>query len=1122
MQVLLDVLGLHPGAVEYYPLQADSLAHKYYELSLVDLQLAQDLLAQFPAASPIDLLRRFGYVGAEVPEVLNHVFRTRQTPLDGPLIDDRPLSESQWIRAYAGTRNYIQWLIDAARTGVAALQEEQGFDDDKKPTALLYLMLRHALQLCFHETGVRQKVAAGSLPEVMTQLREPAFVHVSAERPESESKYDVLFRPDLEITGSADLLLGDYIAGHVTTVDPNLGEQIAALERLSQLPTARLERVFAEHIDCCGYRLDAWKTGLLTQELERLSQTRNEQTPAGLFLGAFGWVEQLRPDRNKVLTPAQLPADLSEPVNRRDQAPLMRDAGSGGLIHAPSLNHATTAAVLRNGYLANNGRLAVNLSSRRVRLALGVLEGMRNGQSLGALLGYQFERHLHDNGPLTVRALVYPIRRAFPLAADQIASTQSENGDAREAIAAMNVVDGRKLIEQAEGAQNFVYPFGVTTLPPGDPAQQGALTTALAYIRDINDAVADLILAEGVHQAVLGNYDRSAGTLDAFAKGNYPPEPEVIRTPRTGIGLTHRTAIHLAPNPPAPADPTPLAAGEPSIEAWLTDRLPPPAEVGCTVSFTDRITDAETTRFITQEELGLFSSDLLYRGEVRGEAALTGLDERILSYLHATFAPRHDRDIRIRHTEHVNGAVTWFELQALLRSLRSLLIASRPLRPGDLMLTGEATRDVETNVSLPKARIQALRDDLSALLPSLGALATALGSAAVPIDDLIAQFVATLGRFAEYRLPHTGVGFAFEWRAGAYSALTGKVAARVKIWDERLVRFQHAIDDYDALPTATPEDKRLPAIRAAEILISTRLDPPTPLTAAAYRLALGDKRTTFETRRNALQQLVDVPRATLAELLEDAESQLPLTALDPDQVDFADEQAEAGRFRARMADAVSRLDQETRSRLEQVDALLARHDAAGAEDRVKLLQQAAKLLLGEDFQVVSRIVLPSGAATELANAWQHSTSGALTQYLRETAGHDFPLDDWLHGIARVRDKMHDVENAVLLSDAFRPADPASLTPLQLPYRSDEPWLALELPPGLEIEGEHVLYTAWFAESFAPATPICGLLVDDMDRGDPRIYGDHRHRLPLRPAQLRATAILAAGPAGVAQWRVVVG
>ena len=77
----------------------------------------------------------------------------------------------------------------------------------------------------------------------------------------------------------------------------------------------------------------------------------------------------------------------------------MTDPAGGGYIHAASIQHADTAAVLRAGYVANAGKdnpntLAVNLSSDRVRVALTLIEGIRNGQSLGALLGYQFERGL--------------------------------------------------------------------------------------------------------------------------------------------------------------------------------------------------------------------------------------------------------------------------------------------------------------------------------------------------------------------------------------------------------------------------------------------------------------------------------------------------------------------------------------------------------------------------------------------------------------------------------------------------------------------------------------------------------------------------------------------------------
>jgi hypothetical protein len=93
-------------------------------------------------------------------------------------------------------------------------------------------------------------------------------------------------------------------------------------------------------------------------------------------------------------------------------------------------------------------------------------------------------------------------------------------------------------------------------------------------------------------------------------------------------------------------------------------------------------------------------------------------------------------------------------------------------------------------------------------------------------------------------------------------------------------------------------------------------------------------------------------------------------------------------------------------------------------------------------------------------------------------GRDFPVDDWLHGVARVRDKMHHWENAVLLSEAFLATQPAELTPLQLPHGPGEPWLALEIPDGYTIDSDRLLYTAHFAEAFDKTKPVCGLLVDE--------------------------------------------
>ena len=98
--------------------------------------------------------------------------------------------------------------------------------------------------------------------------------------------------------------------------------------------------------------------------------------------------------------------------------PLMTDNTNGGYIHAPSTNHAVTAAVLRNGYLANAsesnpGSLAVNLSSERVRKALSIIEGMRSGQSLAALLGYQLERGIHDRHDVVIDEFIFDLEKRF-------------------------------------------------------------------------------------------------------------------------------------------------------------------------------------------------------------------------------------------------------------------------------------------------------------------------------------------------------------------------------------------------------------------------------------------------------------------------------------------------------------------------------------------------------------------------------------------------------------------------------------------------------------------------------------------------------------------------------------
>ena len=125
-----------------------------------------------------------------------------------------------------------------------------------------------------------------------------------------------------------------------------------------------------------------------------------------------------------------MPQALREPA----LGPLTEQPDAGGFIHGPSLNHAVTGAVLRNAYLTHadataRDRMAIDLSSARARLANGLLEGIRTGQPLGALLGYRFERGLKENhGDPSLAQYIPAFRDRYPLLADHI--TPDSEGEA--------------------------------------------------------------------------------------------------------------------------------------------------------------------------------------------------------------------------------------------------------------------------------------------------------------------------------------------------------------------------------------------------------------------------------------------------------------------------------------------------------------------------------------------------------------------------------------------------------------------------------------------------------------------------------------------------------------------
>ena len=157
-----------------------------------------------------------------------------------------------------------------------------------------------------------------------------------------------------------------------------------------------------------------------------------------------------------------------------------------------------------------------------------------------------------------------------------------------EALRASNVADGLGLRRRwragvaAARWDDTTIPFGnaAAGLPTLASPEGQAIDAELRALDDAVDALADLLVAESVHQLVQGNAQRAGATVDALSRGDaQAPDVEVVRTPRAGTAVTHRLLVLADPAAPAagwPTDATQVRAKvEPALEAWAAQRPRP-------------------------------------------------------------------------------------------------------------------------------------------------------------------------------------------------------------------------------------------------------------------------------------------------------------------------------------------------------------------------------------------------------------------------------------------------------------------------------------------------------------------------------------------------------------------
>ncbi|MDQ6830119.1 MAG: hypothetical protein M3081_14780, partial [Gemmatimonadota bacterium] len=523
-------------------------------------------------------------IGPEDPLIQFITFLAHTDSWRLPLVDRDPtvpLSERETIGTFDGKRNFLHWLSQASR---ADLVSESFIGGDGKsvsaPQALLYVLLRHSLLSAIESGSLDAARTFGSeLFEVID--RDPLIANIGPAQNALRKDYLEIDASRLGLTKTATpladwALTAARMGGVQLASNARLADVHNAIAALASVPTARLERLLTEHTDLCSYRLDAWITALYSQRLAQLQG--NAQEP-GYYIGAYGWVENLRPATGR----ARIPADTLPPALRKAAGQnLFEDGANGGFVHAPSLMQAVTASVLRNAYLSHASAelptpFSVNLSSARMRAALALTEGVRGGQPIAALLGYQIERGLHERHPgIELDEFIYALRDRFPLVAGLL--TDIPPGTSAEVIEARNVVHGLDLIEFTVGK---AFPWGVAGLPAAGSVAATAIADEVERARDALDAVSDLLLSESVHQAVQGNVARTKASLQALTDPEAPPEPEVIRTPRSSNLLTFRVALALDVDAVKgwSAALSPRAKANAQLNHWLADHLPPPSDV---------------------------------------------------------------------------------------------------------------------------------------------------------------------------------------------------------------------------------------------------------------------------------------------------------------------------------------------------------------------------------------------------------------------------------------------------------------------------------------------------------------------------------------------------------------
>ncbi|PRY53285.1 hypothetical protein B0I27_104295 [Arcticibacter pallidicorallinus] len=665
---LIDILGLEAGSVSFiqrlahlpdFSLSATNVIGKAGELARKQETLRGFVKSLHPYGDRMD-------VGALITNLHYYKFENKISLIK--LVDGKTAADDRFLDKLGPKNlNYIEWL--------SQVQKEEEISSHNlgagPPRSILYLLLRHSLLL---ELEKASKKYYSNLGVSTVSGLEKSFLNVSKEFKDLTSWELIKGTPSAinDKVFEINIPLGDYLLSRGWKDSRSLNEFKAALQLLGNLSTLRLQYHLTDHIDLCSYRLDSWQMGLFTR---RLQQNRRKQ-PEGIYHGSYGWVENLRPSGGKVI-------EVPEALKPSNQQPVYKNPQNAGFVHTPSLNHATAAGLLLAGYQnhatrSDPGAFAVNLSSERVRKALFVIQGIQNNQRLEALLGYQFERALHDittNNPANnLNQYILSLREEYPL---ESASIPQAGTEAQESVPAYAVVDGLKIANATDDELLTVV---------SNQTHLQLILMEKKRLEDTLDAINDLLITETAFQATQGKADRTAAVLNSLKNADIPPDLEFHKTPRsTHLSFTNRVTIHFDPKASQQvteswtAKPSPRSLMEPGMNRWLGEIIGDPSQIISGVSVVDSEGNETQSTIVSLSELNIQPIDIIYLLGTDQQSGIKQLESYIEQAFLSKTGTRVERKLKIEfETTLSEGERSLAKAIPLIRSLRLLITNGRP------------------------------------------------------------------------------------------------------------------------------------------------------------------------------------------------------------------------------------------------------------------------------------------------------------------------------------------------------------------------------------------------------------------------------------------------------------